>query len=60
MHLRQKKGWTQEELAQRVHVSRQTIISVEKGNYIPSLLLALHLAEEFGVSVEKLFWVKKK
>ena len=48
-------GLTQEELAQAVSVSRQTIIALEKGNYTPSILLALKLAGHFGVPVEKVF-----
>ncbi len=52
---RTKLGLTQEELAEKVGVTRQTIIAIEKGNYTPSVLLALKLAETFSVSVEKLF-----
>ncbi len=46
---------TQEELAQGVGVSRQTIIALEKGNYTPSILLALKIAGFFKVPVEKIF-----
>jgi len=46
---------TQEELATKVNVSRQTIIALEKGNYTPSILLALKIASFFNVPVEKLF-----
>lgn len=46
---------TQEELASRVNVSRQTIIALEKGNYTPSILLALKIASFFKMPVEKLF-----
>lgn len=46
---------TQEDLASRVNVSRQTIIALEKGNYTPSILLALKIAGFFKVPVEKLF-----
>lgn len=52
---RTKAGLTQEDLAQRVGVTRQTIIAIERGNYTPSVLLALKLAEVFKVTVEKLF-----
>ena len=52
---RQKKGLTQEGLADLVNVSRQTIISIEKGNYVPSLELAFSFSRLFKVSVEKLF-----
>ncbi len=46
---------TQEELAERVGVSRQTIIALEKGNYTPSILLALKIANFFKLPVEKIF-----
>jgi putative transcriptional regulator len=46
---------TQQELAQRVGVTRQTIIALEAGKYFPSLLLAFRLARAFGVSVEGVF-----
>ncbi len=52
---RTEKGITQEELAERVGVSRQTIIAMEKGNYAPSILLALKVANVFKVSVEDIF-----
>lgn len=48
-------GITQEELAAKVNVSRQTIIALEKGNYTPSILLALKIAGFFKIPVEKLF-----
>jgi putative transcriptional regulator len=56
--MRTKKDVTQEQLAEAVGVSRQTIVAMEKGNYVPSLLLAINLARFFGVPVEKLFRVK--
>lgn len=52
---REKRELTQEDLARAVGVSRQTIIAIEKGNYIPSLLLAFALARYFKVTVESLF-----
>lgn len=52
------KQITQEQLAETVGVSRQTIVAIEKGNYIPSLLLAMQLAKFFKVSVEELFRIK--
>lgn len=51
-------GLTQEELAGKVGVTRQTIIAIERGNYTPSVLLALKLANSFNVSVETLFLIK--
>ena len=50
---------TQEELAERVGVSRQTIIAIEKGNYTPSVLLALKIARAFKVSVDTLFTIQR-
>ncbi len=52
---RTKNGWTQQELADRVQVSRQTIISLESGRYNPSILLAFRLATLFKVQIEELF-----
>jgi putative transcriptional regulator len=46
---------TQQELAERVGVTRQTIIALEAGKYVPSLLLAFRLAAAFGVRVEDVF-----
>lgn len=52
---RMTAGDTQEHLADAVGVSRQTIIAIEKGNYAPSVALALRLARHFKQPVEKLF-----
>jgi putative transcriptional regulator len=52
---RNLKQWTQQELANRVFVSRQTIISLENGRYNPSILLAFRLAHLFDVKIEELF-----
>lgn len=54
---RTRTGVTQEDLASSVGVSRQTIIALEKGNYTPSVLLALKIAGFFKVPVEKLFTI---
>ena len=51
---RTKANLTQQQLAELVHVSSRTIISIEKEQYSPSLMLAYRMAEEFGVSVEEL------
>ena len=53
--LRSGRNVTQEELAAAVRVTRQTIIAIEKGNYIPSLLLAMKIARFFKKSVEEVF-----
>ena len=55
--LRTKKGLTQEELAERAGITRQTVISIEKGNYPPSVLLALKMAAVFKVPVEDIFHI---
>ena len=52
-------GMTQQELAGRVGVSRQTIVAIEKGHYNPSVALAIRLARVFGVPVESLFEIEK-
>ncbi|MCI8398915.1 MAG: helix-turn-helix transcriptional regulator [Oscillibacter sp.] len=52
--LRTAAGLTQQQLANKVHVSARTIISIEKGQYSPSLMLAYRIAELFGTSVEDL------
>ncbi len=52
---RLKANVTQEELARAVDVTRQTIIAIEKGNYVPSVLLALKLARFFKKPVESIF-----
>ena len=56
---RAAKGLTQQQLADRVHVSSRTIISLEKELYNPSLLLAYRIAELFGVTVEDLYCLKE-
>lgn len=58
-HLRQEKKETQETLAKLVGVSRQTICSMEKGDYVPSLSLALLIAQHFNHPVELVFQLKK-
>ncbi len=52
---RVKKPLTQEELAKVLGVTRQTIIAIEKGNYTPSVLLALKIAKFFKKPVESIF-----
>lgn len=52
--LRATAGMTQQQLADRVHVSARTIISIEREQYSPSLMLAYRMARVFDVSVEEL------
>lgn len=53
--LRRERQITQEELAEAVFVSRQTIISLENGRYNASLLLAHRIAQYFGLAIEQVF-----
>ncbi|HTV16145.1 MAG TPA: helix-turn-helix transcriptional regulator [Acidobacteriaceae bacterium] len=58
--LRLARNWTQEELAAAVGVSRQSINSIERDRYVPSLPLALLLARAFHCPVDHLFSLEKK
>jgi putative transcriptional regulator len=53
--LRADKGWSQVDLADRLEVSRQSVIAIETGRYDPSLPLAFKIAELFGLSIEDVF-----
>ncbi len=53
--LRKSANLTQLQLADDIGVTRQTIIAIEKGNYIPSVLLALKLSRKLDCSVERIF-----
>ncbi|MBK5258284.1 MAG: helix-turn-helix transcriptional regulator [Thermoanaerobaculia bacterium] len=57
--LRNDHGWTQQELAEKTGVSRQSINSIECERYIPSLPLALSFARIFGCSTEDIFTLEK-
>jgi putative transcriptional regulator len=52
---RTARGWSQAELARALRVSRQTVISIEGGRYLPSLPLAFAIARVFGSSVDAMF-----
>ncbi len=54
--VRQKKGFTQEELGNSVDVSRQTIISIERYRYKPTLELAMKISKKLNIKIEKLFY----
>ena len=58
--LRKNKGLSQEQLAENVLVSRQTIISLEKGRYNPSLDLAFRLSKFFNAPIEDIFIYKEE
>lgn len=53
--IRKQKKITQEELAMILEVSRQTISSLEKGRYNPSIILAFKIARYFNMSIEEIF-----
>jgi putative transcriptional regulator len=53
--LRAEKGMTQEDLAEKAKVTRQTIIAIEKGKYVPSLELAFKICKVFNKKIEEIF-----
>lgn len=53
--LRVERGWTQQQLADAVHVSRQSINSIERNRYVPSLALALSFARVFDCATDTIF-----
>lgn len=57
---RAKKNWTQEDLARKIGISRQSINSIETGKFIPSTVLALKMAKIFGANVESIFQLEKQ
>ena len=57
---REKRGWTQQQLADAVGVSRQSINSIERERYVPSLPLALTFARIFGCPTEQIFTLERK
>nr|WP_255774683.1 helix-turn-helix transcriptional regulator [Microbulbifer zhoushanensis] len=53
--MRAERGWTQAHLAEKLGVSRQTVVAIEKGKYDPSLPLAFSIARVFGLAIEQVF-----
>ena len=53
--LRAERGWSQQELADRLEVSRQSVNAIETGRYDPSLPLAFRLADAFELTIEQIF-----
>ncbi|MFD4144614.1 MULTISPECIES: helix-turn-helix transcriptional regulator [unclassified Streptomyces] len=53
--LRSQRGWSQARLAEELGVSRQTVISIERGRFDPSLPLAFRIARVFGRTIEDVF-----
>ena len=58
--LRTGRGWTQQQLAESVGVSRQSINSIERNRYVPSLPLALLFARVFGLRTDEIFMLETK
>ena len=58
--LRIERDWTQQQLAEAVGVSRQSINSIERQRYVPSLPLALLFARVFGMATDDIFKLEKK
>lgn len=53
--LRAERGWSQQDLADRLEVSRQSVNAIETGRYDPSLPLAFRIADTFGLTIEEIF-----
>ncbi|AXB77917.1 helix-turn-helix transcriptional regulator [Novosphingobium sp. P6W] len=53
--LRAERGWSQQDLAMRLEVSRQSVNAIETGRYDPSLPLAFRIADLFGMAIEDIF-----
>lgn len=53
--LRAERGWSQQDLAERLGVSRQSVNAIETGRYDPSLPLAFKIADVFGLEIEAIF-----
>lgn len=53
--LRAERDWSQQDLADRLEVSRQSVNAIEKGRYDPSLPLAFRIADVFGMTIEDIF-----
>ena len=53
--LRAERDWSQQDLADRLEVSRQSVNAIETGKYDPSLPLAFRIAELFGLTIEEIF-----
>ncbi len=53
--LRAERGWSQQDLAERLEVSRQSVNAIETGKYDPSLPLAFRISDVFGLTIEAIF-----
>ncbi|WP_249315895.1 helix-turn-helix transcriptional regulator [Bacillus sp. FJAT-49711] len=56
--LRARFGYSQTDLADLVGVTRQTIAAIEKGDYVPSLLLGMTICKVFNLPMEEVFWLE--
>ncbi|WP_163527225.1 helix-turn-helix transcriptional regulator [Halobacillus ihumii] len=56
--MRKEKGFTQDQLAEKILVTRQTIIAIEKQRYEPSIGTAIKLATVLDCSIDSLFWIE--
>ncbi|GAF63533.1 putative transcriptional regulator [Bacillus sp. TS-2] len=57
---RMEKGYTQEQLAQKIGITRQTISLIEKGAYNPSLKLCMEICYELEKTLDQLFWIDRE
>ncbi len=58
--VRKRLGWTQAQLAERVGISRVSIVAIERGHFLPTIETSLRISRALGVSVEELFWLKEE
>lgn len=58
--LRARFGYSQETLGKKAGTTRQTIAAIEKGDDVPSLLLALHICLAFSLPMEEVFWLEEE
>ncbi len=58
--LRARFGYSQETLGKEAGATRQTIAAIEKGDYVPSLLLALNICRAFSLPMEEVFWLEEE
>lgn len=58
--LRARFSYSQEKLGETVGVTRQTVAAIEKGDYVPSLLLALKICKAFSMQMEDVFWLEEE
>ena len=57
---RAAKDWSQQQLAEAVGVSRQTVNAIEKGDYTPTIKLCLAICRALGCTLDELFWTEEE